>query len=216
MAEKPKAKLIGDREQLLICLAGPTASGKSTVCKKLLPLVEGLKLSVSTTTRSPRAGELDGKDYFFVDASEFQKRVDSDQFIEHAEFSGNRYGTEKRNIDIALGEGMDLLFEIEIQGVQQLKNLYGKDIVTIFIFPVSFETMEQRLLERGTETPEQIQLRLRTAREEVKVLSDPAFTDYIVINDELEHAIADVRAIISAERSRLDRRTKAGIAKLLK
>ncbi|MCB0344885.1 MAG: guanylate kinase [Bdellovibrionales bacterium] len=192
---------------LLVCIAGPTASGKSTICKALIPQVDGLKLSVSTTTRAPRPGETDGVDYNFVSTDEFKRRVDDGAFIEHAQFSGNMYGTEWVNVDRAEAEGYDLVFEIEVQGVQQLKARYGDRLTTVFVFPVSFAELEKRLRGRATDSEEQIQQRLKRAKEEVAILSDTSFSDYLVINDSLDAAIVRIKAIISAERCRLDRLT---------
>ncbi len=193
------------RHPLLICIAGPTASGKSTICKAVVPRIDGLRLSVSTTTRDPRPGETDGLDYNFVSRDEFQRRVDSGAFIEHAEFSGNLYGTEWVNIEQAEKEGFDLVFEIEVQGVQQLRARYGDRLTTIFIFPVSYQELEKRLRARATDSEEQIGKRLKRAKEEIAILADPAFSDYLVMNDRLEDANQQVEAIVAAERCRLAR-----------
>lgn len=199
----------------MICIAGPTASGKSTICRALVPGIENIRLSISTTTRPPRRGEVDGVDYNFVSREEFAERVKRGAFIEHAEFSGNLYGTEYSNITRAEEQGFDLIFEIEVQGVQQLKARYGSRLRTIFVFPVSFEELERRLRARATDSEEQIQHRLKRAREEVALLSTPQFSDYLVVNDVLEHAVERARAIIVAERCRLERAGE-GIRKSLR
>lgn len=193
------------KQTVLFCLCGPTASGKSSIARALLQRVPQLGLSISTTTRDPRPGEEDGREYYFIDRAEFQRRVDGGAFIEHAEFSGNLYGTEHGNIDRQEQEGVDLLFDIEIEGVRQLKHRYPKRVVTIFVVPPSVHILEERLKLRGAESEEQMQARLKRAEEEIRVLTSPGFSDYFVVNDTLETAVNRISSIILAERLRFER-----------
>jgi guanylate kinase len=193
------------KQTVLFCLCGPTASGKSSIARALLRQLPQLGLSISTTTRPPRPGEEDGREYYFIDRAEFQRRVDGGAFIEHAEFSGNRYGTEHENIDRQEQEGIDLLFDIEIEGVRQLKHRYPRRVVTIFVVPPSVHILEERLKLRGAESEEQMQARLKRAEEEIRVLTSPGFSDYFVVNDTLETAVNRISSIILAERLRFER-----------
>ena len=149
---------------------------------------------------------VEGEDYFFVSEEEFKKRVADDCFIEHVVFSSNHYGTEKRNIDLAIEKGCDLLLDIDVQGVEQLKQLYPKRLVCIFVFPPSFDALVERLRARGTESEEQIESRLEIARKEIAKLREPSFSDYLVINDQLEASTSEVKSIVIAERNRLSRK----------
>ena len=204
-----------ERESILFCISGPTASGKSTVCRYLKDKFPDLNFSVSTTTRSPRPGEVDGREYYFVSKEEFQQKIDKGDFVEHAEFSGNFYGTDLKNLEGAKSSGKDLLLEIEVQGVSQLKEKMAEGVVTIFLFPVSFAELEKRLRDRNTESEEQIQTRLDTARKEVELLSKGSFSDYLVINDDLDKACQEVAAIITAETRKLSRYGKGYLSHLL-
>jgi len=173
-------------------------------------------LSISTTTRAPRAGEVDGRDYYFVSGAEFQQRLAAGRFIEHADFGGERYGTELTNIERAQKESKDLLLDIEVQGVRQLKQLFPGRVVTTFVFPPSFTELEARLRARASENEEQIAVRLKTARGEVAILKDPLFSDFIVVNDQLEAALALSKSIVAASRALLSRQSPEEISKLLK
>ncbi|MBL7661127.1 guanylate kinase [bacterium] len=185
---------------ILFCFCGPTASGKSTITESILNRAKHLRKSISTTTRSPRPGEVDGRDYYFVSTTEFEARRRANQFIENAIYSGNQYGTERRNIEEALRDHVDLIFNIEIEGVTALKNLYPGQVVTVFVFPPSFQELEDRLNRRGAETEEEMKLRIDTAHHEVEVLSDAKFSDYFLVNNTLDHAIDRGLAIVEAER----------------
>lgn len=181
-------------------MAGPTASGKSTIAELVSALDPNLYMSISTTTRAPRLGEQEGVDYYFVNRDEFKERVEAGKFIEWAEYSGNLYGTEIRNIDYADSSSKDMLLDLEVQGVKQLKEIYPKRLVCIFIFPVSFEVLEARLKNRGSESEAQITKRLSIAKEEVKILEDSGFSNYKVVNKDLKDAVEEVREIIAKER----------------
>jgi guanylate kinase len=199
---------------ILFLFCAPAASGKSTVCRHLLERDARLQRSISTTTRLPRDGEADGKDYYFVSDAEFRRRVKDACFTEYAEFGGYLYGTEKRNIENADSSGADLLLDLDVQGVAQVKRLYPEKVVTIFIFPPSFQVLEERLQSRGTDSPERQEQRLALALGELKQLRSEGFSDYLLINDILEESIVAAQEIISAERQKFSRQNPKFIEKL--
>lgn len=182
---------------LLIVYTGASGVGKGTIMKMLLQRDPNLRLSVSATTRAPREGELNGREYYFVSHEEFDEMIQNDGFLEYAEYVGNKYGTPKEAVFRMLDEGLDVILEIEVKGFLQVKEACP-DCVTIFIAPPSFEELQARLRGRGTETEEVIQARLKTAEEELK--SQPLF-DYVVVNDDLDRAVNEVLSII-AERKK--------------
>lgn len=184
------------RRGIPFVVSAPSGTGKTTVCRAVLERDPRLRFSVSHTTRKPRADEVDGVDYYFVDTEEFRKLVDSGAFLEHAEYSGRLYGTSAAALDLVLGEGLDVLLEIEVQGARQLRES-GFDARFVFLLPPSLETLEVRLRGRGTDPPEAIHRRLAVADRELEAVR---FFDYAVVNDDLEAAIEAVRAIIGAER----------------
>jgi guanylate kinase len=162
-------------------------------------------LSISTTTRAPRVGEIDGREYHFVSREEFNSRIAADMFIEHAEFNGNLYGTGKENITTAAAGSKDVIFDIDVEGVKQLKKLYGSAVVTIFVFPPNFAELEKRLSGRGTENADVIARRLSIATREVDELRKPGFSDYLLINGDQKEAVINARSIITGERLRISR-----------
>lgn len=178
---------------LLIVYTGASGVGKGTIMKELLRKNPNLRLSVSATTRAPREGEVDGREYYFVTREKFDRMIAEDGFLEHAEYVGNKYGTPKEAVFRMLDEGLDVILEIEVKGFLQIKKACP-DCVTIFIAPPSFEVLEARLKGRGTETDEVIEKRLKTAREE---LQSQNLFDYIVINDDVDRATDEVLSIIS-------------------
>jgi guanylate kinase len=187
---------------LLIVISGPSGVGKGTVRKALFER-EGhnLEYSVSMTTRAPRVGETDGKEYYFVSKEEFEKAIKNGNMLEHAKFVNNYYGTPKDKVLEQLEAGHEVVLEIEVQGALQVKAKMP-DAVFIFIAPPSWEALETRLTKRGTEPIEIINERLAKARNEIMVASS---YDYIVINDEIENAVDKIIAIIRAEHARCDR-----------
>lgn len=204
------------RQQILFCFCGPAASGKSTICRTLCRgELEGLMLSVSTTTRAPRGSEKEAQEYFFVSEEEFVKRVDSGQFIEHARFGSALYGTERRNIESAQAGGCDLLLDIDVQGVRQLKANFPGQVVVIFVFPPSLEELKERFRSRGTEGEARIAERLEIAKSEIAVLAQPDFSDFLLVNDSLSSAVERAKGIIVAERQRLSRIDQLSLSKLL-
>lgn len=204
-----------NHKKIIFCFSGPAGSGKSSICQRISKSIDHLRLSISTTTRPPRVGEIDGVDYYFVTREEFQRRVASGDFLEHAEYSGNMYGTEKRNVEAAFLEGSDLLFDIEVQGVEQVKQIYGSEVVTVFVCPPSLKVLEERIRKRGKDSEEQIQSRLKIAVEEMGILFGPTFSDYVLVNDLLDEVVGAAEAIVQAERVRLSRMAQS-VGKKLK
>lgn len=179
-------------------ISGPSGVGKSTVLAALFQGRDDLYFSVSATTRAPREGEVDGKDYHFIDTGEFRRMIDEDAFLEYAEYVGNFYGTPKMYVDRAMAEGKDVILDIEIQGAAQVC-AKRPETVRIFIAPPSWEELERRLTARGTDSPEKIQQRLLRAKVE---LESARCYDYLVINDTVDNAAEELRAILRAEHCR--------------
>ncbi len=175
----------------MLLISGPSGCGKSTICKRLLqdPLVE---FSVSATTRAPRAGEVDGRDYHFLSTSDFRARIQTGEFLESAEVYGNMYGTLREPMRKAIDGGRIYLVEIDVQGALQLKAL-GEEGVYVFVAPPDFEVLRQRLTGRGTETPEVLERRLRKAEDEYR---ERAKYDHVVVNDDLDRAVAEIRGLV--------------------
>ena len=184
----------------IIC--GPSGVGKGTVVARLLAEAPNLYFSVSATTRDPRPGEVDGRHYHFLSREQFQKWIDEDAFLEHAEFVGNCYGTPKLYVDEAMEQGRDVLLDIEIQGADQVHNK-RPETIRIYIAPPSWEELERRLIGRGTESPEKVRSRLARGKVEFAAAKD---FDNFVINETVEQAVAEIRAIICAEHCRPDER----------
>ena len=184
-------------------VSGPSGVGKSTILHKLFERRKNLYFSVSATTREPRAGEVDGKDYHFTSVGEFRRMIEEDAFLEYAEFVGNFYGTPKRYVSEAMDRGEDVILDIELQGANQV-HAKMPEAIRVFILPPSMEELERRLVSRGTETAEKIHGRLIRAQVEF----ESAHTyDYIVINDDAERAVSELDAIMTAEHCRAADRT---------
>ncbi len=179
-------------------ISGPSGVGKSTVLHALMKKRDNLFFSVSATTRQPRKGEKDGQHYHFIDAETFRTMLGRDEFLEHAEYVGNFYGTPKRYVDEAMERGQDVILDIEIQGATQVCEK-RPETVRIFIAPPSWKELERRLTDRGTDSPEKVQKRLLRAKVE---LNSASSYDYFVINDSVEQAVAELDAILSAEHCR--------------
>lgn len=178
-------------------ISGPSGVGKSTVLKELLQRRD-MYFSVSATTRAPREGEVNGVHYHFVDVDAFRKMIEEDALLEHAEYVGNYYGTPKRYVDEAMEQGRDVILDIEVQGAIQVC-AKRPETVRIFMAPPSWEELERRLTQRGTDAPEKIQKRLQRAKIEMETAAD---YDYFVINDDVAHAVAELDAIMCAEHCR--------------
>ncbi len=180
---------------LLIIVSSPSGAGKTTLCRRLMSEFSDLRFSVSVTTRKSRPGEQNGVDYFFVDEDEFEQRVVDEDFAEHALVHGNRYGTLRTEVDQALEGGRDVLFDIDWQGGRQLKEKFPDDAVMIWILPPSLRALEERLRRRATDTPQAIENRLTTAKQELTHFGE---YDYLVVNNDLESAYDSVRSIYVA------------------
>lgn len=184
------------RRGTLFVVSAPSGTGKDTVVRELLARHPELGFSVSATTRKPRPGEQEGVDYYFVSPERFSEMIEKNEFLEYAEYTSASYGTPAGPVDEALDSGRDMILVIEMTGARWVQ-VKRPDAVLIFLVPPSFEELERRLRGRGTETEEQIEARMKKARTEVAQMGG---YDYIVINDELSDAVADVEAIVRAER----------------
>lgn len=182
------------RKGILVVVSGFSGAGKGTLMKKLVQEYDNYALSVSATTRKPRPGEEDGREYFFVSEEEFRKRIADDELIEYACYCGNYYGTPREYAQKHLKEGRDVILEIEIQGAIKIKEKYP-DALLLFVMPPSASELRRRLSGRGTETKEVIDQRLRRAAEEAEGIE---VYDYIVINDDLDTCVRELHAIITA------------------
>jgi guanylate kinase len=187
---------------ILIVLSGPSGVGKGTVRAKLFEdSHHNLEYSVSMTTRKPRVGEINGKDYFFVTHDEFATRIKEEKFLEYAEFVGNFYGTPVDYVQERLDAGKDVMLEIEVEGALQVKKVMP-DACFIFVAPPSMEELHHRIVNRGTEDPARVAIRMKKAEVEIGLAHE---YDYIVINDTVDHAKRRIMAIIDAQHSRSER-----------
>jgi guanylate kinase len=202
MAEPTKTSSQRRRRGLLVVLSSPSGAGKSTISRMLLEADPHITMSVSATTRPMRPGEVEGRDYHFVDETEFKRLIDDDEFAEWAYVFDHLYGSPKEPIKEALKDGRDTLFDIDWQGTQQLEYAFRTDLVLIFILPPSMKELDRRLHERGTDSDEIIAGRMQRAAAEIGHWAE---YDYVLINDDMGQCLADVRAIIAAERLRRER-----------
>ena len=186
---------------LLIVISGPSGAGKGTICKSFLERNTEVAISVSATTRSPREGEVEGVNYYFMSKEQFKKKIDDNDFLEYAEVYDNYYGTPKSNVEELLESGKDVILEIDIQGALKVKE-NTEEGVFIFILPPSMEELKARIIKRGSETPESLMKRFKSAYKEINFISR---YNYAVVNDEVETAVEKLEAIINAEKCRVDR-----------
>jgi len=195
----------------LLVVSSPSGAGKTTLCNRLRDEFPSLGFSVSHTTRKPRKGEVDGVDYVFESRHEFQEKIARDEFAEYAMVHNNMYGTSAARVQQALGEGRDLLFDIDYQGGRQLRAKFPKDVVLVFILPPSVQELERRLRGRGTDAQDVIDQRLRVARSELKHYVE---YDFLVMNDEIERAYDVLRGIYVAQLHTCERQRAAAEAVL--
>ena len=184
---------------MLLLISGPSGAGKSTFIQALMAADERLAFSVSTTTRPIRKGETDGVDYHFVDADEFRRLIEGDAFVEWADVHKHRYGTRHRDLQAVADAGRIPLLDLDVQGGKRVIALYGDRLVSVFLFPPSWEELERRLRSRGTDSDEVIATRLENARWEVDYARH---YDYFIVNDDLDEALARMRAVLTAEACR--------------
>ena len=192
------------RRGLLLVLSSPSGAGKTTLSRRLLAADPNVIMSVSVTTRAPRPGEVDGKDYHFISQEEFARLRDRGELLEYAEVFGNFYGTPRRAVVEALQAGRDVLFDIDWQGTQQLAQAMEEDLVRIFILPPSAEELRDRLIGRAQDSASTVAKRMARAADEISHWPE---YDYVIVNDNLDVASAEIEAIIRAERLRRRRRT---------
>jgi len=192
------------RRGLMLILSSPSGAGKTTIARKLLEEDGEIAMSVSVTTRPMREGEVEGRDYYFVDQAEFDRMVEDNAFYEWATVFGHSYGTPKAQIRAGLKDGRDFLFDIDWQGTQQLYQKAEVDVVRVFILPPSLEELHRRLIGRNTDAPEVIAARMARAQAEISHWDG---YDYVVVNDDVETCFGKVREILDAERMRRTRQT---------
>jgi len=186
---------------ILFVVSSPSGGGKGTLIQRVLNKVPNLSYSVSFTTRAPRNGEADGREYFFVSREKFEDMVAANEFLEWAHVHGKLYGTARQQVAREVAEGRDIILEVDVQGAASVRKLVA-DAVSVFILPPSFAILKQRLQARGTDSPEELDLRLRNAPVELK---DYAAFQYVILNDDVERAANQLAAIVHAERARLSR-----------
>lgn len=190
------------RRGLLLVVSSPSGAGKTTLARALLASDDGIRLSISVTTRKPRPGEVEGKDYFFVDEKKFIAQRDSGKLLEWAKVFDNYYGTPREAVESAIAAGQDVLFDIDWQGTQQLAEKMAHDLVRVFILPPSGKVLEARLKSRAQDPPEVVARRMAEASAEI---SHWAEYDYVIVNADLNESIEGLKAILRAERLKRDR-----------
>lgn len=190
---------------ILFVVSSPSGGGKGTLIQRVLKKIPDLSYSVSFTTRAPRSGEIDGREYFFVSQKKFEQMAAENEFLEWANVHGKLYGTSSKQVFAEISEGRDIVLEVDVQGAASVRSLVP-DSVSVFILPPSFEILKQRLEARGTDSPAELELRLRNAPVE---LNDYSAFQYMILNDNLDQAADQLAAIVYAERARLVRQEAA-------
>jgi guanylate kinase len=202
-AERGQQHVIA-RRGLMLVLSSPSGAGKTTLSRKLLEADPAVELSVSVTTRKQRPGEIDGRDYHFIDAARFEAMVKQGELLESAKVFGHHYGTPRAPVEAALANGRDVLFDIDWQGTQQLRDKAAPHLVSIFVLPPSMSDLERRLRRRAQDPDDVIRARMATAADE---MSHWAEYNYIVINTDIDRAFREVQTILAAERLKRERQT---------
>ena len=200
-------KSLKKHKGVMLVLSSPSGAGKSSICRALLDLDKNLYLSISTTTRKKRPNEVSGIDYNFVTLDEFEYKLSQNNFIEHAKVFNNFYGTDKSIVENKINEGKDLLFDIDWQGAQQLREKMREDIVSVFILPPSKKELERRLKERGLDTDEVVKERMSEATAEITHWAE---YDYVIINEDLNLSVKTVLGILHSERMKRIRQIGLG------
>ena len=200
-------KSLKKHKGVMLVLSSPSGAGKSSICRALLNLDKNLYLSISTTTRKKRPNEVSGIDYNFVTLDEFEYKLGQNNFIEHAKVFNNFYGTDKSIVENKINEGKDLLFDIDWQGAQQLREKMREDIVSVFILPPSKKELERRLKERGQDTDEVVKERMSEATSEITHWAE---YDYVIINEDLNLSVKTVLGILHSERMKRIRQIGLG------
>ncbi|HYF95713.1 MAG TPA: guanylate kinase [Symbiobacteriaceae bacterium] len=196
---------------LLIVVTGPSAVGKGTICDALRQEAPDVRWSVSCTTRPARPGEVDGREYFFLSHEEFQRRIQAGELLEWAQVYQNWYGTPRQYVDEMIDNGYDMILDIDMQGARRVREMYPGSVF-VFVIPPSMEALRRRIMGRGTESDESVQLRLQQAP---KWIEEGLQYDYVIVNDELQTAVRHLHSIIVAEKSRTTRHGGALIRQLL-
>jgi guanylate kinase len=196
---KGKGGIAPQRRGLLLIVSAPSGAGKTTLCREMTHTVSGLQYSISYTTRAPRAGEVSGKDYFFVTETEFMQMAQREEFAEWAKVHNNLYGTHAGFLKRTMDGGTDVLLDVDVQGAQLLKKRFPEGTF-IFVLPPSMDTLMERLRDRRSDTPEEIERRFRVAKKEIQNFVD---YDYLIINDKIKKAVRDLESVILAERLRM-------------
>jgi guanylate kinase len=199
------------RRGFLLVLSSPSGAGKTTIARRLIAADPGLTLSVSVTTRPPRQGEIQGRDYFFIDRERFDEMMARDEFLEHAIVFGNSYGTPRGPIEGALAGGRDIVGDVDWQGAQQLVKRIPDDLVSVFVLPPSRDALAVRLRSRAQDSPTVVAARMAKSAEEMRHWSE---YDYVIVNNDIDESVAQARAILIAERLRRTRQT--GLADLVR
>lgn len=205
----PKTEIA--RRGLLLVMSSPSGAGKTTLSRKLLAADNNITMSVSVTTRAPRPGETDGKDYHFIGRERFAQMRDRKELLEWAEVFGNYYGTPRKPVEEALAKGRDVLFDIDWQGTQQLAQAMEDDLVRVFILPPSSDELQNRLINRAQDSSSVVAKRMAEASREISHWPE---YDYVIVNDELEDSHAQITAILRAER--LKRRRRVGLTEFVR
>ena len=187
------------KQGLLFVVSAPSGAGKTSLCLAITETLEKLTHSVSTTTRKPRSGEIDGRDYYFVSEKRFREMIEAGDFAEWAEVHSHLYGTSRRGLDVMVSKGRDVILDIDTQGAKQIKAKYAT-AVFIFIMPPSLDILEERLRNRKSDNEDEIKRRMQRSREEIK---EYAMYDYLIINRDFDRALTELRSIVIAERCRV-------------